>query len=177
MKRSRSSLFLMEQLIVITVFAVCAAACVKILTSSYFMAHDTRDIGNAILVSESAAECFKAVLGDYAKTAETLGGSLGNVDGKAAVIVYYNSKWLVCGKDDAAYVLNIVSSDQPDAEDNGLMQTPAELLDKLSSAYFLPSGDLSVERVGENEPALIAFPVAVTVDISTYNVEQTTPQR
>jgi len=44
-RRSRSTLFLMEQLIVIAVFAICAAACVKILTTSYFMAKQTRDTG------------------------------------------------------------------------------------------------------------------------------------
>ena len=146
MRRSKSTLFLMEQLIVIAVFSICAAACVKILTSSYYTAKDTRDIGNAILAAENGAECYKARSGDAGKIAETLGGSLGSVDNNTAIIVYYDKGWAVCGESDAFYVMKIVEK----ARDG--------------MGVRLISGELSVERLYDDEITLIAFPVAVLVN-------------
>jgi type II secretory pathway pseudopilin PulG len=58
--KGRSSLFLIEQLVVIAVFAVCAAVCVKIISTAYAMTNDAVDTRNALAVAESAAEQFKA---------------------------------------------------------------------------------------------------------------------
>lgn len=142
MKRSKSTLFLMEQLIVIAVFSICAAACVKILTSSYYTAKDTRDIGHAILAAENGAECYKAREGDIGKVAGILGGSLGSVDSKEAAIVYYDKNWAVCSESDAAYIMRIVA------------QAPG------SGKARLASGEISVDRVGDDGITLISFPVA-----------------
>ena len=108
-RRSRSTLFLMEQLIVVATFAICAAACVKILTASYFMATGARDIGNAVRAAETGAECFKAVSGDIAKTAEILGGSSVSIGGSTAAVVYYDTDWRTCGESEAQYILRLVS--------------------------------------------------------------------
>ncbi|MDR0273537.1 MAG: hypothetical protein LBI27_09500 [Clostridiales bacterium] len=64
MKKSKSSLFLMEQIVVITVFAICAAVCVKILSLSFIMTDDAVVTRNALLAAENAAESFKAFSGD-----------------------------------------------------------------------------------------------------------------
>jgi len=136
----------MEQLIVIAVFSVCAAACVKILTSSYFTAKDTRDISNAILAAENGAECFKAKSGDMGKIAGLLGGSTGSVGSKPAVFVYYDAGWSVCGEKEAVYMMRIVS------DTSG------------SGNEALESGELSVDRINEHETTLISIPVAVAVD-------------
>ena len=71
--RSKSTLFLIEQLIVIAVFAISAAACITILTSAYFTSVESRDIKNAILVAENVAETFKATNG----SPESIAGLLG----------------------------------------------------------------------------------------------------
>ena len=101
--RSRATLFLIEQLIVIAVFAICAAACVKILTSAYFTANESRDTSNAILIAENGAEVFKAVSGDLGRTAEILGGVPANVDGSDAAVVYYDNHWRNCGEENAVF--------------------------------------------------------------------------
>jgi len=139
--RSRSTLFLIEQLIVIAVFAICAAACARILTSAYFSSRDSRDMSNAILVAESSAESFKATGGDTRKVAELLGGVNGTVNGNAAAIIYYDRQWTVCGFDDAYYRLVLVN----------------EGLD--SGFVYLLSGSLKVEMLTGEE--ILAFPVAV----------------
>ena len=143
MKRSKSSLFLMEQIIVIAVFSVCAAACVKILTASYYTAKDTRDMGNAILAAENAAECYKARQGDFGKVAAILGGSVENSGSSASVVVYFNKEWRVCEQKDAAYVMRIIEN------------LPAR------GAGTMASGKLTVDRTYESETTLVSFPVAV----------------
>jgi len=136
---SRSTLFLIEQLIVIAVFALCAAACVKILTSAYFMAGDSRDASNAGIVAESCAESFKAAGGDMAKVAGLLGGSAYQADGAPAVTVYYDKQWKVCGEDLAYYSLRMIKAN-PDGQ-----------------SALLTTGDLSVEKMtGE---VILAFSV------------------
>ena len=138
--RSRSTLFLMEQLIVIATFAVCAAACIKILAASYFMATETRNMSNAIRAAENSAECYKAVSGDVEKTAQIMGGIPINIDGADAAIVYYDSNWRVCGEQGAVYLLRLVDT----SPETGLAA--------------LASGDLSVEKLTGEE--ILAFSVA-----------------
>ena len=125
-RRSGSTLFLMEQLIVVAIFAICAAACVKILTESYFMATDSRNMSNAIQAAESCAECYKAAAGDIGKVAELLGGK---TESAAAATVYYDKDWLVCGEGHAVYKMRLTSG-------------PPE--EGLVSLY---SGELSVEKL------------------------------
>ena len=139
--RSKSTLFLIEQLIVIAVFAICATACVRILTNAYFYAVDARDVSNALHAAESSTESFKAVGGDFAKAAELMGGSVDSVEGAAVLVVYFDESWKVIGGGDASYILRLTGA--------GPEPQAAQLF----------SGSLSVERVTGEE--LVSFPVAV----------------
>lgn len=87
--RGRSTLFLMEQIVVITVFAICTALCVYILSESYLLTVNAVDTRNALLAAESAAECFKAYGGDMGKIAEVLKGKKSDT----GVYVYYDGNW------------------------------------------------------------------------------------
>ena len=106
MNRSRSTLFLIEQLIVIAVFAACAAICVSILSASYLMADSSRGRASALQAAQSAAEIFKAVSGD-AEAASRLMGGTGSV-------VCYDADWNVTGEGEAAYTLSFDFSAAPD---------------------------------------------------------------
>ena len=141
--RSKSTLFLMEQLIVIGTFALCAAACIRILVSAYFMAVEAKDITNGIRVAESGAECYKAVSGDLVRVAQILGGTAADTDAAAVAVVYYDKNWKVCSQDDenAKYALRLVSGGT-DMGESKLVQ-----------------GELLVERLTGEQ--IIAFPIAV----------------
>jgi len=142
--RSRSTLFLIEQLIVIAVFAICAAACTRILAAAYFTASDSRDTSRAILAAENGAETFKATGGDARLIAQILGGVSDRIDGSAAAIVYFDKDWHISDFENAFYRLIMVCGEPAD------------------EAPFLLTGDLSVEKLtGE---VIIAFPVAVRGD-------------
>jgi len=134
-RRSKSTLFLMEQLIVVAVFAICAAACVRILTESYFMATDSRNLGNAIQAAESGAECYKAVGGDVAKVAEILGGTSAGTAGAGTAFIYYDENWMVCRDAVAEYRMRVVSST---ANVGAVKLFPGELsVEKLSGEVIM----------------------------------------
>jgi len=105
--RSKSTLFLIEQLIVIAVFAICAVACISILTAAYFNASDSRAKSNAVLKAESAAEVFKAIGNDIDTTMNILGGINGVRYNYPGVTVFYDSYWQVSNENNASYVLHI----------------------------------------------------------------------
>jgi len=144
--RSRSTLFLIEQLIVIAVFAICAAACAKILTAAFFDAKDSRAMSNAIHIAESSAESFKATGGNIGKVAEIMGGVSGSENGKQAAIVYYDSHWHVCGKSDADYRLIMTGGIQHSRHPGLLL---GELtVEKLTGEQII-SFDVTVRNAGE----------------------------
>jgi len=107
--KSKASLFLIEKLIVVAVFAVCAAACAEIFVESYLMANSARDTNYALAAAKNGAERYKA-LGDLSEIAESLGGHVSNADGESAV-VFYDSDWRVSAEEDAAYVMRISRTD------------------------------------------------------------------
>jgi len=110
--RSKSTLFLIEQLIVIAVFAICAAACISILTAAYFNANDSRCTSHAIHKAESAAEVFKVTGDDFSAMADILGGTTAvsglGASGDSVMAVYYTSAWQICTEPDASYVLYLI---------------------------------------------------------------------
>jgi hypothetical protein len=139
-QRSRSTLFLIEQLIVVAVFAICSAACIRILTSAYLTARESKDVTNAISIAESGAESFKAAAGDIGKVAEILGGVTDKANGVNEAIVYYDKQWQDCGKDDAFYIFRLII-ERPETQ-----------------PMLLITGEIVVEKLtGES---LIAFKVA-----------------
>ena len=163
-RRSKSTLFLMEQLVVIVVFAVCAAACVKILTHSYLVSKEAKDLSNALLAAENGAECYKASGGDISLTAYLLGGTEADIDGKSTALVYYNSANRVCAQADSVYVLRITadSSDADASSTNSLNNgsSDANTLDGGSSGSDYPpntSAILEVEKVSGGE--LLSFTI------------------
>jgi len=144
-QRSKSTLFLIEQLIVIAVFAVCAAACISILANAFFLSRDSRDISNALFAAESVAETVKATSGDFNLAAEIGGWPTGYTDrSDGATLVFFDSSWQVSGMTDAEFVLRKSDLDA---------QNPRLL-----------SFEISVSRIISGDE-LVTFPLAVrTID-------------
>ena len=134
-QRSKSTLFLIEQLIVIAVFAICAVACISILTAAYFNANDSRAASYAILKAQSGAELFKATGGDIEAIADIMGG-VAQTGGSetAALTIFYDNMWQVSDGADAKFVLII------------FVETP-----QYSSGNTLFTGTLSVEKITGEE--------------------------
>jgi len=107
--RSRAALSLIEKLIVIVVFALCASACASIFVESYITSGDARDLNHALVAAKNGAERYKAY-GDPYATAQSLGGRVSGADGDC-VVVYYDDGWRVSGEDGASYVMSLRSVD------------------------------------------------------------------
>jgi len=134
-QRSKSTLFLIEQLIVIAVFAICAVACISILTAAHFNAVESRDVRHAILHAESSAEVFKATGGDFAAVTHIMGGEVRQgAAGTAIVIVFYDNYWKISSEASAAYMLTL----EFDA-----FRSPHD--------FALVTGNIVVERVDGDE--------------------------
>ena len=109
--RSKSGLFLMELIIVILFFSICAAVCMKIFALAKTENDKSYNLNNASVKAESCAECYKAYDADLDLTAKQLKGSAD----KNTVVVYYDDKWCeTSDKDKAVYTLTLVSTENND---------------------------------------------------------------
>jgi len=142
-QRSKSTLFLIEQLIVIAVFAICAAACVSILTTAFFFTNDSASKSNAIIRAESTAELFKATGGDFATLSERLGGlATQDADTGAVITVFYDNSWNIDNGLHVSYVLKLT----------------IDPLSQSSADYSIVTGNVSINRYSGEE--LISFQLA-----------------
>lgn len=102
---SKSSLFLIELLIIIAFFSVASVVCVRLFTQSHAISLQSRDLNRAVTVAQSAAESFKAAEGQPEEIARLLGGRM---ERSGAVVVYYDENWqLADAPEDRGYLLRI----------------------------------------------------------------------
>jgi type II secretory pathway pseudopilin PulG len=114
--QSRSTLFLIEQLLVILIFSICAAVCITIFVESYLMSKNTRDVSYAIRVAGNAAESYKAAGGNAYETLRLLHGAQANHavnDNNGGLFVYYDDSWNTINENAASFVLRIQPVDYP----------------------------------------------------------------
>ncbi len=108
MKRS-ASLVLLELLIMLLVFSLAAALCVRAFSWADSRSRQSAAEDMALLQAQNAGELLKQNRGDLAAAAQTYGGSGGEV-----WEIFYDENWKVtCGP--AAYTLRaeLVATDSP----------------------------------------------------------------
>lgn len=81
--RSRAPLALMEQTVMVLVFALAAALCLRAFVLADGISRQVEATDRAVLWAESAADTLKARNGDLAQAAAELGG---NLDGQRWII-------------------------------------------------------------------------------------------
>ena len=106
--KSKSSLFLIELLIMIAFFALSSSlVAVPLFVKAHILSMDSRDLNRAISVSQSAAETFKAANGDARKAAGLLGGFIGADE---EVLLYYDSRWQPAAEQDKnGYTMRMIT--------------------------------------------------------------------
>ena len=82
----------MELVMVIFVFALCAAVCLGLFGASQKMTDDSDNLNHAVAISRTAANCYKAVNGDLTNLAEQMHipAALCEQD---RMRVYYDKHW------------------------------------------------------------------------------------
>ncbi len=98
--RSKSSLFLMELIIVLLFFSISAAICMKVFASAKVKTQMSRDMSNASFAAESLAEAFKAEKMD-GKPMSALYPNATEYDG--VMTVYYDADWALAEKYEGKY--------------------------------------------------------------------------
>lgn len=104
--RSRAPLALMEQMVMILVFALAAALCLQAFVKSDEMSRRGEARDQAALKCQSAAETIRACGGtpEEALTAAAQALGTGVYDG-AALELHYSEDWSGCDSQDYAYCL------------------------------------------------------------------------
>jgi len=88
---TKSGLFLMELLLTLLLFALCAAICMQVFAFASHRADDTEDLSKGVFAASSAAECYKSCGGDLQVVAATLGGRV--TDG--TLTIDYDDQWMI----------------------------------------------------------------------------------
>jgi hypothetical protein len=123
---SRSVLFLTELIIAILIFALSMGICGGVFANAFMTAQSATNLNEAVFLSESAAEAFRAY-DDIADFALGVGGdSVGD-----EVHVYYDRNWQPLPDPDGAQYSMVVSV----SEDDGL-STAVITVSRGSKPFF-----------------------------------------
>lgn len=128
--RSRASLVIVEQAVMLLVFALAAALCLKAFVWSDTESEAVFARDKALLQAQSAAEVIKSCRGDVIAAAEIMGGSVGD-DGKT----------ISCDE----YVLTVTPIE------DGLRYMASAEVSVYEAESLLASLEIAWQEVDENE--------------------------
>ena len=111
--RSKAPLVLMEQLVMVLVFALAAALCMRAFAMADQRSQWNEARGQALLAAQSAAETLKSCGGDYREAADLCRGVWDGSSWQTA----YNESWRAADEEDAAYFLRVT----PKKSDSSLL--------------------------------------------------------
>ena len=89
MNKSKTTLLLMELVIMVMFFSVAAAICMNVFASAQLTANDSANRSMAGIYAQSTVDCYKATKGDLAACA----GILGGFAEENALYIYFDNKW------------------------------------------------------------------------------------
>ena len=141
--RSKSPLALMEQVVMVLVFALAAALCLRVFVFSDQASGRNEAVDRAVLEAQNAAETIKSA-GDIGGLKETMGAQ---IDDQAVLAVYYDEEWKPASVETAAYRLLVKETD---ADVSGL-RTAEITVDDGTGENVLFSIPVAWQEVSGNE--------------------------
>ena len=99
--KSKTSLFLMELIITILLFAACGAVCVRLFVTSYVMTQDTVELNESVSIAQGFAEVMRGTDGDIDSVLEHYPAAVRG--GENFFEVFYDDDFEICGYEDATY--------------------------------------------------------------------------
>ena len=109
--RSKAPLALMEQLVMVLVFALAAALCVQAFALSSQLSRRNEAQDRGLLEAQNAAETLKSLHGDYKQAAKSYGGDW---DGSVWTLSL-DETWQPCAENDAVYCVQVTPEDSGNA--------------------------------------------------------------
>lgn len=102
--KSKSSLFLMELIIAILIFSLCAAVCMQVFAAAKKASNQSSELSHAVMCAQSVVETYKAASGDLGETARIYGAQLAAAD---EVTASFGTDWERTDSE-AAYTLSLI---------------------------------------------------------------------
>jgi len=137
----KSSLFLLELIIVLFFFSLCTAICVNIFAKAKTLSTQSYELNNSVLVVQNAAECFKATDADAREIALLLGG----IQNNNVVSVTYNENWNTTKSSNYTYKLiiniNTTQKNMASADLNVIKNTATLYSLSVSTLFDAGKGD------------------------------------
>ncbi len=106
--KSKTSLFLMELIITILLFAACGAVCVRLFVTSHVMTKETVELNEAVSIAQGFAEVMRGTDGDIASVLEQYPTAVHG--GEGFFEVFYDEDFNVCQYSEAAYFCDVTMS-------------------------------------------------------------------
>lgn len=116
MKHSKSSLVLMELIIVLLFFSLASTVCIQLFSKSHLLSTQTVNENKAVIHAQNLAECFLATEGDIAQMRNLFETSASDTN-EHTVILLFDKDWKECGQENALYTASLVSH----PEENGVI--------------------------------------------------------
>lgn len=103
--KSKTSLFLMELIITILLFAACGAVCLRLFVTSYVMTRDTVELNESVSIAQGFAEVMRGTDGDIDSVLEHYPTAIRGGDGYFEV--YYDENFEICDYANGVYVSDV----------------------------------------------------------------------
>lgn len=133
--KSKAPLAMMEQIVMLAVFALAAALCLQAFVKSDRMSKDSEARDRAMTLCQSAAEAIRHSGGDLEKAAELLGIPYGAyTQEEPAFSAHYNEDWTLSSTREYAYVLR---AERADSGVDGLGKASVKLLSDQKTVFEL----------------------------------------
>ena len=101
-RKSKTSLFLMELVITILFFSLCAAICMQLFVKTHTLGEKTKELNHAVCAAQGFAEVMRGTDGSLASILECYPDAVS--DGESFFEVFYDSDFNPCSYSEAVYV-------------------------------------------------------------------------
>ena len=106
--KSKTSLFLMELIITILLFAACGSVCVRLFVTSHVMTKETVELNEAVSIAQGFAEVMRGTDGDIESVLEHYPNAVHG--GEGFFEVFYDEDFNACEYSEAAYFCDVTMS-------------------------------------------------------------------
>lgn len=106
--KSKTSLFLMELIIAIMFFSICAALCVQLFVKAHVLGQKTKELNHAVAISQGFAETMRGTDGSIQDILKYYPSAIS--DNESFFEVYYNADFAPCEYSEAKYVGDVTLS-------------------------------------------------------------------
>ena len=111
MRSSKPPLILMEQMVMVLVFALAAALCLQAFVKSDSISKKSEQRDRALLCAQNAMEVVRDCRGDMYAAAEILGSQNPYSASESNFSVDYEDDWSLAGRDHLRYIMGVVRLD------------------------------------------------------------------